>query len=450
MSLLVGASILGLSAGAGISTSPANATSAQLVIAIVGDYGICHYESSCSTSDEQHVATLVHGWNPDLIWTVGDNSYLSGLLGEVQGDGSGPSDSMPYLSDINVAGHTKYWQVAGNHDWDGGDYTPSLNFFGHPAHYVAHFGSGLIDFFAVDMNQDTSSTGTQATQYYAAVNASTAIWKIAADHEPPYSSGSVHGSSSYTHWMIRPQIDLFLAGHDHEMEHLVEGGQNFVVQGAGGNQLYTLGPRIAGSVWGDDQHFGATRLVVTPTSLTVQYIAVGGAVLHSFQLTKGAQPTPTPTPAPTPTPTPAPTPTPTPAPTPTPTAAPTPTPTPAPTPTHSPTPTPTPTHSATPTPTPTHSATPTPTPAHSATPAPTSSTTHSATPTPRVSTSSHPATTPKPTSSAAPKASTPQTSASASGTADQQSLPSIPNVPVEALVGLVVGLMVLWIIRRIF
>jgi tRNA A-37 threonylcarbamoyl transferase component Bud32 len=52
-----------------------------------------------------------------------------------------------------------------------------------------------------------------------------------------------------------------------------------------------------------------------------------------YTISKGPEPTPTPTPPPTPTPTPPPTPTPTPPPTPTPTEAPTPTPTEAPTPT---------------------------------------------------------------------------------------------------------------------
>ena len=64
-------------------------------------------------------------------------------------------------------------------------------------------------------------------------------------------------------------------------------------------------------------------------------VAKGSAV--DYVISKGPEPTPSPTPSPTPAPTPAPTPTPTPAPTPTPTPAPTPTPTP----TVEPTPTPT-------------------------------------------------------------------------------------------------------------
>lgn len=63
-------------------------------------------------------------------------------------------------------------------------------------------------------------------------------------------------------------------------------------------------------------------------------VAAGTAI--SYVVSKGPEPTPTPSPSPTPTPTPEPTPTPTPPPTPTPTPPPTPTPTPEPTPPPSP------------------------------------------------------------------------------------------------------------------
>jgi eukaryotic-like serine/threonine-protein kinase len=62
-------------------------------------------------------------------------------------------------------------------------------------------------------------------------------------------------------------------------------------------------------------------------------VVVAKATTIDYVVSKGPEPSPSPTPAPTPTPTVAPTPTPTPVPTPTPTPVPTPTPTPAPTPT---------------------------------------------------------------------------------------------------------------------
>jgi len=73
----VAATVLIGPASSGLLSKPVQAASPQLIIGVIGDYGICHYDP-CSTTDEQAVADLVHSWNPNLIWTVGDNSYITG------------------------------------------------------------------------------------------------------------------------------------------------------------------------------------------------------------------------------------------------------------------------------------------------------------------------------------------------------------------------------------
>jgi hypothetical protein len=330
----LGAVIILAAVAGGLIPRPARAVAPQLSIAVIGDYGYC----ATACANEQAVANMIHGWSPNYIFTVGDNSYENG--------GNPPSavtevanDQTPYVADVTAG---RFFQVTGNHDWGTGtthSVTPSTNYFGRPPHYVAHFGSGLLDFFATDMNYEDpdgdSATSVQASQYRSAVAASTAIWKITASHQAFWSSGQ-HGTQTYTQWAILPAIDLFLSGHDHDWEHLIEGGHNFVVDGVGGKNLYTVCATgcIAGSIWHDDTHFGAVKLTITPTALTVQYIAVGGAVMHAFTLTKNGAPAATPTPNATPTPTTTPI-----APTPTTTPiAPTPTPTPGPTPAAKPTP----------------------------------------------------------------------------------------------------------------
>src|SRR5207302_7825319 len=166
---------------------------------------------------------------------------------------------------------------------------------GRPPHYTAHLGNGLLDLFATDMNcgdpGGDSATSQQADWYRGEVAASTAIWKVTADHQAFYSSGE-HGTQNYTHWAILPPIDLFLSGHDHDFEHLIEGGQNFVVDGVGGRNLYGIGAPIPGSIWRDPAHFGAVRLTVTVEALTVDFVNVSGTVEHAFTLSKAAQPHP--------------------------------------------------------------------------------------------------------------------------------------------------------------
>lgn len=260
-----------------------------LVLALIGDYGVCASENSANPSEstagcrqETAVAGLVHSWHPDAIVTLGDNSYEDGTCHEVQ------NDSAPYAADVAV--HRVY-QVTGNHDWHSGQagIDCATAYFGHPDHYVAPFGKGLLDLFVVDANSNPDGCckgSPQNVHYDQDVALSTATWKIEAQHEPRYSSACTHASSDWTDWVVNPKIDLYLAGHIHHMEHLVEGGQNFLVNGAGGGGLDHTCTPIPGSVWSDQAHYGAVRLSITRTSLLVQFEAVGGTILHSFQLHK--------------------------------------------------------------------------------------------------------------------------------------------------------------------
>ena len=271
----------------------ARATSpSQMTIAVIGDYGCLAATCTANaTQQEPQVASLVHSWSPDLIFTVGDNSYNNGTTSEIQ------ADQQPYSADVTAG---RFYQVAGVHDWgqqctDTTYIQRSTAYFGRPAHYVAHLGNGLLDYFATDMNcadPDGDVAGSaQANRYMSDVAASTAVWKISGAHSPFYSSGVDFGSQSFTHWAIAPQIDLFLSGHDHDMEHLIEGSQHFVVIGTSGEETRPLtSPPISGSVWGDGSDFGAVRLTVTQYSLKVEFVSLSNVVLHSFTLSKGTPP----------------------------------------------------------------------------------------------------------------------------------------------------------------
>jgi hypothetical protein len=267
----------------GLASTPVAALAPKMTVAVIGDYG-CQPGSNCRASgaNQLAVAKLVHSWSPNAIVTVGDNSYENGSAAAVA------ADQAPYAADI-AAGN--FYPTPGNHDWLNGSIQPSTDIFHRPPHYAAPLGGGLVDLFVTDMNgQDPdgdSATSDQADQYRASVAASTAVWKITAGHQAFYSSGE-HGSNEYTHWAILPQIDLFLSGHDHDFEHLVVDDKNFVVDGVGGRNRYAVCTNgcLPGSAWHDDQDFGAVRLTITPTSLLVEFIEVGGQVLHSFRLSK--------------------------------------------------------------------------------------------------------------------------------------------------------------------
>jgi hypothetical protein len=251
-----------------------------LVIGVIGDYGSC----STDCGDEQRVADLVHGWSPSTIISVGDNAY---------GDPSRTAaDILPYAADL-AAG--RLLPAIGNED-DGDGCGPSpidirLRVLRHPRHFTATLGTGLVDLFVNDTecgDPDGNTAGSaQASRLRAAVAASPARWRISVGHRSPYSSGPSHGTPSVA-WIAPPGVDLVLSGHDHAFEDVLVDGRHYVIDGAGG---HGLNPQCqpacaAGSVWHDDTHFGAVRLTVTSTRLLVEYVAVGGLVLHSFALTR--------------------------------------------------------------------------------------------------------------------------------------------------------------------
>lgn len=252
----------------------------KLVLAVIGDYGFCYY----SCGNEQAVADLVHSWHPDAILTTGDNSNDNGLPEEVVGD------QRPYAADVVAR---RFFPVHGNHDWANRclakNIQPSLDYFGVPISYVAHLGNGLVDFFSVDTTCNRSNSAGDlpevVDEYVGSVARSTAAWKITGGHHPPYSSGQWSNNPD-RNWIILPEIDLYLAGHDHDMEHISRGGKEFVVTGNGGRNMTQLGQPVDGSIWGYDDGFGAVRITATSQDLLVEYFSVRGELLHSFNLHK--------------------------------------------------------------------------------------------------------------------------------------------------------------------
>jgi hypothetical protein len=98
-------------------------------------------------------------------------------------------------------------------------------------------------------------------------------------HRPPYSSGS-HGSTKSTHVAFTPlfvehEVDLVLAGHDHNYERTQAiDGVSYVVTGGGGR-----GTRPVGTSWFTEYservaHF--THITVGPEELSLHAIDASG------------------------------------------------------------------------------------------------------------------------------------------------------------------------------
>ncbi len=319
------------SATAGVAPNAVKNVNTTTTFAVIGDYGM-------DDANEQSVATLVTGWNPDFVVTTGDDYYNpAGGSGTGKYDESTGAYYCNFLTDISTTGGrcptglavvNRFFPSMGNHDYS--DATPSpttyLTYFTLPGAGLTNssnneryydFVQGPVHLFVINSDTQepdgTSSTSVQATWLQAQLATSTSAWNVVVFHHPPYSSGSTHGSTPYMQWPFAAWgADVVLNGHDHTYERIVRDGIVYFVNGLGGAARYSFGTPVAGSAFRYHANWGAMRIVATDTTMDFEFLSVnnGGTLQDSYHLPVST-PTPTPTATLVPTNTPTMTPTPT-------------------------------------------------------------------------------------------------------------------------------------------
>src|SRR5204862_127075 len=105
--------------------------------------------------------------------------------------------------------------------------------------------------------------------------ASTAPWTVVCFHHSPYSS-SAHGSDPDTQWPFRAWgADLVLTGHDHSYGRLSVDGVTYVVNGLGGQGIYSFNDPLPQSEFRYNADHGAELLEATDTTLTASFYNSG-------------------------------------------------------------------------------------------------------------------------------------------------------------------------------
>ena len=178
----------------------------------------------------------------DFGITLGDNFYPRGM--------TGPEDPRWQTQWESLYGPLKIevYAVMGNHDWYGADspaaellYARRSRSWRMPAPYYT-FTAGSVQFFALDTNDISEA---QLLWLDAELGKSRARWKVVYGHFPVYSAtrGDNAGLVARLLPVMKGRADVYIAGHDHNLQHLkAEGGVEFFVSGGGGAGLYELGP----------------------------------------------------------------------------------------------------------------------------------------------------------------------------------------------------------------
>ena len=252
-----------------------------------GDYGN-------GTQNQRDVATAMKRYHDDKRFdfgiTLGDNFYSKGMLSTSDPNWKKWWDEM--YDPLGI----QFYASLGNHDWGYADspaaevmYTAQSPSWRMPRTYYT-FTAGPAQFFALDTNEISRAQLMWLDEQLAA---STARWKIVYGHHPIYSAGA-HADSPRLIKQLLPVLkarraDVFIAGHDHDMQHLrPEDGVNFFVAGGAGAGLRPPVPNPR-TIFARDAH-GFSVLEVSQDALTVRFIdtKLGEMYTHTIPKTSGA------------------------------------------------------------------------------------------------------------------------------------------------------------------
>ncbi|HJR80676.1 MAG TPA: metallophosphoesterase [Anaerolineales bacterium] len=306
--LLIGAFILSFLV---ISAQPADAQSSTLTFAAFGDYGV-------NNEYEAAVASMVDSWNPDLILALGDNYYLqAGGTGSETYDLAVGKYYCRFLKDITTTGTAcpsgqssinRFFPALGDHDYDDAGKTADnlpgtyLDYFNLPGDGYTNssnneryydFISGPVHFFIVNSLDQAgyepdgaSSTSVQGQWLQTQLGASTSTWNVVVVHNPPYSSGTKHGSRVRMQWPFAQWgADVVFSGDEHGYERIQRDGIVYFVNGLGGAWPYPFGEPIEGSAVRYNASNGAQRVVVTNTSMTFEFYSFDRTLRDTYTIT---------------------------------------------------------------------------------------------------------------------------------------------------------------------
>jgi hypothetical protein len=235
------------------------------------------------TGDQRAVYDQIRTVASDFVVVTGDVAYEEGKLSELEDNFFGVYREL--------LRHVPVFPASGNHDYETDDAAPFRQAFVLPENGG---GGGVERWYAFDWGPvhvvvlDTERLGDEQRDWLEAdLAATTAIWKIAVLHRPPFSSGD-HGSDMAVRALFAPVferhgVQLVLAGHDHDYERTHElGGVTYVVTGAGGRGTRDVGTSDFTAFSEPVSHFSYVE--ATPDELVLRAIDGTGAHFDGVRL----------------------------------------------------------------------------------------------------------------------------------------------------------------------
>jgi 3',5'-cyclic AMP phosphodiesterase CpdA len=245
----------------------------------MGDYGV---GGSRELSLGLRMKSYESRHDANMLVTLGDNDYLKSprsFRANWQ-----RSFGWARARGMRVGG------VLGNHDYEVARGGYELATLGMPGrYYTRRLGEGELQLFFLDSN---AVNARQTAWLEQQLSESTATWKIAVFHHPPFTCGGHSGDSAVSRsWVPLFEdygVQLVLSGHDHNYQRFAaRNGVTYVVHGGGAAGLYSLRgcPRsYPARVRGLVQH-GFLYVSATDAQLEVSAVDMRGRAMDHFSLT---------------------------------------------------------------------------------------------------------------------------------------------------------------------
>jgi len=269
------------------------ATSADLNFLVVGDWGT-------GSSDQHKVATQMaktaEAIGARFVISAGDNFYPDGVANLDDPQWTAKFEDAYGASTLRVP----WYVVLGNHDHKGNveaqvDYTADSSRWQMPANYYKHSEAladgSRADFFFIDTDPIKRRYRSIA-QYFSGdaqvdwlereLAASKAIWKVVIGHHPVFSGGTHKNTDALIVWLEpllkRHGVQVYLNGHNHNLEHVVVGKTHYLTSGAG--SLPRAATVIDGTQFVVGERLGFMTASLTPAAMNIEFIDEHGICLY--------------------------------------------------------------------------------------------------------------------------------------------------------------------------
>jgi tartrate-resistant acid phosphatase type 5 len=219
-----------LAGAVALGGGPTGTRQQQVGLLAVGDFGV-------GGSRQQKLGDAMRRFearNPaDTLVTLGDNDYTANPA-RFRVNWAAAFDWLE-AAGVSVAG------TLGNHDVEVQRGSYEFQTLGMPGSYYRR-RLGDVELFLLDSN---APTWRQTSWLRRALAGSTARWKVAVFHHPPFSCGAYHAHALVRkRWVPlfeRYRVRLVLSGHDHNYQRFAaRRGVTYVVHGGGSGYFYPL------------------------------------------------------------------------------------------------------------------------------------------------------------------------------------------------------------------